>query len=63
MMNEYQEEIANTAKNMFDSGTLKLEVQDPNKIYFQKSLKNLILGNRLTGPALSSDESFSQLLS
>lgn len=34
MMNEYQEEIANTAKNMFDSGTLKLEVQDPNKIYF-----------------------------
>ena len=63
MLNEYQLEIADTAKNMYDAGALKLEGQDPNKIYFQKTLKNLILGNRLTGPALASDQNFSSLLS
>ena len=39
------------------------ENQDAGKIYFQKSLKNLILSNKISGPSLSSDLNIQKLIS
>lgn len=38
------------------------EKQDPVKLYFGKSLKNLLLQNRLSGPVLTSDIQLQQIL-
>jgi len=35
---------------------------DPVKVYIEKSLKNLVLGNFLTGPSLCGDHTLSRLL-
>ena len=43
-------------------GKFKAKQHDPVKIYFEKSLKNLVLGNTLTGPALSNDHNLSSML-
>lgn len=63
LMDEYVKDLENHALNLNRQGLLiDLTQQDPVKMYFQSSIKALILSNRITGPALCNDINTSNLL-
>ena len=60
-MDEYVKDLEIHANGLSSQGLLDLNVQDPVKMFFQNSIKDLILGNRITGPALCNDNILSKL--
>ena len=62
LLNEFLEDAKRSHHNLKLLGMYDAPKRDPVKIYFEMSVKNLILGNRLTGPALAGDPGFAALL-
>jgi len=63
LMDEYIRDLEGYALNLNKKAKLiDLSLQDPVKMYFQNSIKNLILSNRITGPALCKDLNTATLL-
>jgi len=61
-MNEFMEDAKRCHQNLKLLGVYDAARRDPAKIYFEISVKNLVLSNRLTGPALAGDPGFASLL-
>lgn len=63
LMDQYVKDLETYAVQLNKKALLiDLSQQDPVKMYFQNSVKQLILSNRLTGPALCNDFNTASLL-
>ena len=62
MQEHYLADAKRTAENLNLLGIYESEKRDPFKIYIEMSTKNLIVGNRLSGPCLASDPHIANLL-
>lgn len=62
MHEQYLADAKRTADNLDLLGIYRSEKRDPFKIYMEMSTKNLIIGNRLSGPCLASDPHVARLL-
>lgn len=62
LLSEFLEDAKRCHHNLKLLAMYEAPKRDPVKIYFEISVKNLILSNRLTGPALAGDPGFATLL-